>query len=106
MEKAAETFSENSGFLFEAAQYFARKCEYDKAINFYEANWKAEETKKPRFTDALHGIAIIYEIQGQYHRAADTYDRLIACLKDEWGYTEDDAAVREIEREKQRVLKK
>ena len=104
--EAARVFSENSGFLFEAAQYFASKCEYEKAIGFYEASWSAEEDQKPRYTDALHGIALIYEIQGEYQKAADTYDRLITCLKEEWGYTKDDAPVKETEREKQRILQK
>lgn len=106
MEEGAQTFSEDSGFLFETAQYYARKCEYEKAVGFYEASWSAEEGRKPRFTDALHGIALIYEIQGAYSKAADTYDRLIACLKDEWGYTKDDAPVKDMEREKQRMLQK
>ena len=104
--EAARTFSEDSGFLFEAAQYFACKCEYEKAIGFYEASWSAEESQKPRFTDALHAIALIYEIQGEYRKAADTYDRLTACLKDEWGYTKDDAPVKETERKKQYFLQK
>lgn len=106
MAESSETFSEDSGFLFEAAQYFARKCEYGKAIAFYEANWIAEEDCKPRFTDALQSMAIIYEIQHDYDKAASTYDRLITCLKEEWGYTDEDAAVRGTEREKQRVLRK
>ena len=104
--EAAQIFSEDSGFLFEAAQYFARKCEYGKAIEFYEASWSSEEGQKPRYTDALHGIALIYEIQGEYQKAAVTYDRLITCLREEWGYTKDDAPVKEMEREKQRVLQK
>ncbi len=106
MEEAAKEFSKDSGFLFETAQYFARKCEYEKAIEFYEASWAAEEDRKPRFTDALQSIAIIQEIRGEYAKAADTYDRLIASIKEEWGYAEDDVAVRQTEREKQRVLQK
>ena len=105
MEGALQDFADNSGFLFETAQYYARKCDYEKAITYYELSWKAEENKKPRFTDALHGIATIYEIFGEYQKAAETYDRMIACIKNEWGYNDEDAAVIEIEREKKRLLK-
>lgn len=37
-------------YLFEAAQYYARRCMYDKAICLYERDW--ELSKKPRYTDA------------------------------------------------------
>ena len=100
MAAALEQFANHSGFLFETAQYHARKCDYLGAIEFYEASFAAEENQKPRFTDALHGIATIYKIMGDYNKAAETYDRMIACIKDEWGYSDGDAAVTEVEREK------
>ncbi|MBQ7922698.1 MAG: DUF3808 domain-containing protein [Clostridia bacterium] len=105
MENAMKDFGDNSGFLFETAQYYARKCEYEKAIRYYESSWQAEEDRKPRFTDALHGISVIYEISGDYQKAAETYDRMITCIKEEWGYNDDDAAVIEAEREKRRLQK-
>lgn len=105
MEFAMSEFSDNSGFLFEAAQYYARKCEYEKAIEFYERSWEAESSQKPRFTDALEGIATIYEIMYNREKAVQTYDRLIDCLKDEWGYRDDDAAVVAAKRKKQSMLK-
>lgn len=104
MANALGEFSEDSGFLFESAQYHARKCEYAKAIEFYEASFAAEEQQKPRFTDALHGIATIYEIMGDKARAVATYDRMIECIKDEWGYRDEDAAVIEAERQKKRLI--
>ena len=104
MAEAEKEFGENSDFLFECAQYHARKCEYNKAIAYYEACWKVEESKKPRFTDPLQGIAIIYEILGERAKALETYDRMIACIKDEWGYKDEDAAVLEVEREKRRLM--
>ena len=106
MQNALESYSENSGFLFETAQYYARKCEYEKAIAYYEASWKAEEDQKPRYTDALQGIAVIYEILGETQKAVETYDRMIACIKDEWGYQDADAAVIEAERERSRLEKR
>lgn len=103
MENAMKEFSDNSGFLFESAQYYARKCDYDKAIKYYELSWKSEEDKKPRFTDAIQGIAIIYEIQNNREMALATYDRMITCLKNEWGYNDEDAPVTEIERRKKKL---
>ena len=104
VEDAAKEFGENHDFLFESAQYYARKCEYGKAIACYEACWKVEENQKPRFTDPLQSIAIIYEILGEREKAIETYDRMIACIKDEWGYKDEDAAVLEVEREKKRLM--
>ena len=105
MDAALSEFSDNAGFLFEAAQYHARKCEYEKAIAFYEQSWEKENNQKPRFTDALDGIATIYVIMNNIDKAIETYDRLIACLKSEWGYKDDDVAVIGVERKK-KALKK
>lgn len=104
VEDAAKEFGENHDFLFESAQYYARKCEYGKAIACYEACWKVEESQKPRFIDPLQSIAIIYEILGEREKAIETYDRMISCIKDEWGYKDEDAAVLEVEREKKRLM--
>jgi transcriptional regulator with XRE-family HTH domain len=104
MGLALKEFSNHSGFLFESAQYHARKCEYDKAIEFYEASWAADEKSKPRYTDALDGIATIYTIIGEKEKAIEAYNRMIACIKDEWGYKEEDAAVLEVERKKKKLL--
>ena len=105
METALLKFSDDPGFLFETAQYYARQCKYDKAIEFYEMSWEAESDKQPRFTDALDGIATIYEIMNDHKKAAQTYDRLIDCLKSEWGYKDDDAAVTETVRRKKALSK-
>ena len=100
MDSAMAEFGELSGFLFEKAQYHARRCEYEKAVEDYERCWDAESSSKPRFTDALDSIATIYEITGNKSKAAETYDRLIDCLKNEWGYKDGDAAVTETERKR------
>ena len=104
MESAMSEFSDNAGFLFETAQYHARKCEYEKAIEYYEKSWALEESQKPRFTDALDGIATIYETLGDHAKTDETYDRLIACLKGEWGYKDDDAAVIDVKRKKKALI--
>ena len=103
MSEAMGEFSDNGDFLFEYAQYCARKCDYGKAIELYERSFAAGENKKPRFTDPLEGIATIYEILGERERAIEAYDRMIACIKDEWGYTDDAAAVTEVERRRNKL---
>ena len=102
MEDAETIFMEDTGFLFEKAQYLARKCNYERAIEYYERSWVND--KRPRYTDALHGIATIYEIIGNKDKAIETYDRMILCIKEEWGYADTDAAVVEVERNRNRLL--
>lgn len=105
IEQAMAEFSQDGGFLFEAAQYHARKCEYEKAIEYYNASYDSEAGHKPRYMDALQGIAVIYEILGDYKKAAATYDRILDNLKNEWGLTEE-TAVKDAEQERNRLLQK
>lgn len=102
IETAMDTYSGNSGFLFEVAQYYARKCEYEKAIFYYEKSYGMEEA--PRFIDALEGIATIYQILGEKEKAAATYERELENLKTEWKYSDEDWAVQEVERKRARLL--
>ena len=95
---------DNDSVLFETAQYYAAKADYKKAISIYERAFAAD-TKRPRFQDALMGIADIYEIMGDYANAAKTYDRIIDLLENEWGLTEEtDSAVTAAKKEKERLL--
>ena len=105
MEKAMAEFSGECDFLFEAAQYYARKGDYEKALEYYEASYAADGGHKPRYTDALQGIAMIHEIRGEYQEAADTWRRVLDSLKNEWGFTEE-TVVRETEQEIQRLEEK
>ncbi len=105
MASALEADPENADLLFEAAQYHARKCRYDRAIEYYEASYAAEADRKPRYTDALQGIATIHEIRGDYKAAADTQRRILAALKTEWGFTEE-TVIAETEREIERLEKR
>ncbi len=77
---------DDSVCLFEAAQYYAEKADYQKAIGLYERSFE-KETRWPRFQDDLLGIRDIYEIMGDYRKAADTCDRILELLKEEWGIT-------------------
>ena len=104
IETAAKEFSADDAFVFEAAQYYAKKAEYEKAISYYNQSW--EISGRPRFTDPMHGIALIYEILGDKKKAAEAYDNIIRTLKDEWGYADDDIAVVEAIAEKARIIEK
>ena len=100
----AETKYVNDGdFLFEAAQYYAKIAQYDKAVIYYERYWTAK--KPPRFTDALYGIAIIAKRQNNKEMAVSAYERILKCLIDEWGYTKNDNPYIEAEREMLDILK-
>ena len=89
IEDCVNNHRDDNGYLFEAAQYYARKCDYDNAIKYYRLSW--DNSPKPRYTDALQGIATIYKILGQKEKAKETYEQLLDCLVYEWGYTKDDA---------------
>lgn len=104
MERGLEKFPNHSGFVFESAQYHARKGEYKLAIDFFEKSWALEENNKPRYTDALCSLAIIYQILGDKKNAIATYDRILACLRDEWGYSKDDKPYLEVERDRARII--
>lgn len=106
MDNAFTKYKDNSIFLFEYAQFQARNCNYDKAIEIYELWWNLEETNKPRYTDALESIAVIYEIQNKYDKSIHTYYRLIDCLKNEWDYTDDDSIVIQINHKIQKMQNK
>ncbi len=104
MEELEKAYPDNSVCLFEAAQYYVRKCDYRKAISLYEESF-AKETRRPRFTDELDAIADIYEIMGDYQAAAKTCDRIIDLLRSEWGMTEE-TALKNAQKEKARLLAK
>ena len=99
-----EKYSDNGAFLFEAAQYFAKKCSYNRALELYERSWELEESCKPRYTDTLYGIAKIYGIMGENERVIHTYDRILKVLTEEWGFGNDDRAVIEAELERNALL--
>ncbi len=106
MEELLAEQPDNDAVLFETAQYYAAKCNYEKAIDCYERAFAADP-KRPRFQDALIGIADIYEIMGDYTNAAKTFDRIIDLLEIEWGLTEEtDSSVTVAKKEKTRLLAK
>ena len=104
MEELGKSNPDDSVYLFEAAQYYAGKCDYDKAIALYERSFELEP-RRPRFMDELHAIADINEIRGDYRKAVETYDRIIDLLENEWGFTEE-TELQQAKREKARLLAK
>lgn len=102
MEELGEKYPDDFVYLFEAAQYYAAKCDYDRAIELYERSFRLE-TRRPRFQDELMAIADIWEIRGEYRKAAETYDRIIELLEKEWGFTEE-TALQHAKSEKARLL--
>ncbi len=100
-----EQFGDSGSVLFQMANYYADNCEYDKAIAYYEKSFALEKEQgvHPLYTDALQGIAIIYEIQEKYEDAVNCCDRILQLLEEEYGFTEG-APVWIIQAEKQRLL--
>ena len=104
IEELVAGTGDDSVTLFEAAQYYAKKCDYEKAIEYYERSF-ANEPRRPRFQDELMGIADIYQVMGDYKKAAETYDRIIDLLENEWGLTEE-TELQDARRIKARLLEK
>ena len=96
IDSCIEQHPEDFAYLFEAAQYYARRCNYEKALSLYERSWVCENA--PRYYDTLQGIAVIYNILGDKEKAAEAYDRILDCLKNEWGYANDDKPCADIYR--------
>ena len=70
------------------AQYYAKKCNYQKAIEYYDLAYDNEE-RRPRYIDEPQSISEIYEIMGDYKKAAEAYERVIDNQRNKWGMTEE-----------------
>ena len=104
IEKLIEEHPDDFVCLFESAQYYAEKCSYQKALELYERSFEISD-RRPRFQDELMAIRDIYQILGDYKKAADTQGRIIDLLKNEWGMTEEDE-LKNAQKEKARLLEK
>ena len=106
IEQLTAAHPDNSDCLFEAAQYYAMKCDYPRAIEYYERAFD-RDPRRPRYQDALMGIAEIYRIMGEPRKAADTYGRIVDLLRNEWGMTEEvELRQAQQEQEKLRMIEK
>ena len=104
IEKMVHENENDSIALFEAAQYYANKAQYDKAISLYERSFE-KTTRRPRFIDELMAIADIYQIQGDYKKAAETYQRIVDCQQQEWGMNEE-VEIKDAMKKRDELLKK
>ncbi|MBR5231562.1 MAG: helix-turn-helix domain-containing protein [Clostridia bacterium] len=86
IEKMLADHPSDDAALFEAAQYYAKKGEYEKAIPLYE---KAFEADKRKLWDPLLALADIYTILDDKQNVLKTYDRIIDVLRKDWGMTEE-----------------
>lgn len=98
-------FDKDGNAMFALADYYASQCEYEKAIEYYDLSFELDKENgaKPLYTDALEGMAMIYEIQEKYEEAIQCYDRTLKVLAEAFGYSEG-APVDEVNAEKQRVI--
>ena len=71
---------------------------------YYEKSFELDPDR-PRFQDALYGIADICEIREDYRKAVKTYDRIIELLKSEWGITEE-TVLQDALKERARLLER
>lgn len=104
INELGKKYPEDASYLFEAAQYYAKKCDYGKAVKCYELSFE-KEVHRPRYIDALQGIAQINEIKEDYAQAARTYDRIVDVMRNEWGLTEE-VELTDAEDERARLLAK
>ena len=104
VEELEKEHPDDFGCLFESAQYYARKCDYDRAIALYERSFE-REPRRPRFQDELLAIADIHEIRGDFRKAAAAYERIVDLLRNEWGMTEE-TELKDAEKERDRLLAK
>ena len=106
IEESIKKHGDDGDHLFEAAQYYATKCNYHKAIELYEKSWKANENDKPRYTDALEAIAMIYNIICDKEKCLEAYDRILVCMKEEWNIQEDEKTYVDMIAERNAIAKR
>lgn len=97
MSELNNKYADNPDFLFEAAQYYARECKYDRALEYYNRSWSA--SKKPRYTDAMFAVASINKVLGDKEATINALNTILTCLKEEWGYSKDDKPYIDVMRE-------
>ena len=62
---------------------------------------------RPRFTDPVNAIAQLYEIQGQYEKAVEFYQKEIEIVRQDWNETQGEAIdepLRNIARLKEKMI--
>lgn len=91
---------------FARADRMARRCAYAEAVTLYEKALAL--SPRPRFTDPVNAIAQLYEIQGQYEKAIEFYQKEIELVREDWNETQGEAIdepLRNIARLKEKMAK-
>ena len=90
---------------FARADRLARRCAYAEAVTLYEK--ALELSPRPRFTDPVNAIAQLYEIQRQYEKAIEFYQKEIEIVREDWNETQGEAIdepLRNIARLKEKMI--
>lgn len=90
---------------FARADRLAKRCAYPEAIALYEKALAL--SPRPRFTDPVNAIAQLYEIQEQYEKAVEFYQKEIEIVREDWNETQGEAIdepLRNIARLKEKMI--
>lgn len=101
MANLEKSYPDDEGCLFEIAQYYTKKGQFEKAIAYYEKSFEKDE-KRPRYSDCLLGILAIYDILGDKENKLITYERIIEFYKNEW-HMKDEVALKDMVKEKEKL---
>lgn len=104
-ERMTQKDPDNWQSWFARADRLAKRCAYPEAIALYEK--ALELSPRPRFTDPVNAIAQLYEIQGQYEKAVECYQKEIEIVREDWNETQGEAIdepLRNIARLKEKMI--
>lgn len=105
-EGMTEKYPDTGLSWFARADRMARRCAYAEAVTLYEKALAL--SPRPRFTDPVNAIAQLYEIQGQYEKAIEFYQKEIELVREDWNETQGEAIdepLRNIARLKEKMIK-
>lgn len=105
-ERMTQKDPDNWQSWFARADRLAKRCAYPEAIALYEKALAL--SSRPRFTDPVNAIAQLYEIQGQYEKAIEFYQKEIELVREDWNETQGEAIdepLRNIARLKEKMIK-
>ena len=88
-ERMTQKDPDNWQSWFARADRLAKRCAYPEAIALYEKALAL--SPRPRFTDPVNAIAQLYEIQGQYEKAVEFYQKEIEIVREDWNETQGEA---------------
>ena len=104
-ERMTQKDPDNWQSWFARADRLAKRCAYPEAIALYEKALAL--SPQPRFTDPVNAIAQLYEIQGQYEKAVEFYQKEIEIVREDWNETQGEAIdepLRNIARLKEKMI--